>query len=157
MDVYPIIKMIHIISATILFGTGIGIAFFFFLPHLRQQDVTAKLAAARTTVTADFLFTLPAVIVQPLTGAWLVWKGGFDWADYWLVMTYGLYVVAGLCWVPVVIIQIRLKQMLEAQAAGVAIDQPMYDRLFRCWFILGWPAFGGLVVTFFLMVAKPTW
>lgn len=157
MDFYTIIKTIHVISATILFGTGIGIAFFFFLPHLRQNDVTARLAAAKMTVTADFLFTLPAVIAQPLTGAWLVWKGGFDWADYWLVMTYALYVVAGLCWVPVVLIQIRLKQMLEAQAVGTTIDQRAYERLFHWWFILGWPAFGGLVFIFFLMVAKPAW
>ena len=157
MDFYAIIKTIHVISATILFGTGIGIAFFFFLPHVRHQDVAARLTAARTTVTADFLFTLPAVIVQPLTGAWLVWKGGFDWGDYWLMLTYGLYLLAGLCWVPVVLIQIRLKQLLEAQAVGATIDQCAYDRLLRWWFILCWPAFGGLVVTFFLMVAKPTW
>ena len=97
------------------------------------------------------------MIVQPLSGAWLVWQGGFLWSDYWLVVTYGLYLLAALCWVPVVFIQIRMKSMLEAHAHGEAIDEAAYDRLFRRWFALGWPAFGGLVVIFWLMVTKPTW
>jgi hypothetical protein len=89
-DSYLVVKTIHIISATILFGTGLGIAHF----HLRSslaKDPVARLFGAGMTVSADFLFTLPAVIVQPLSGAWLIWKGGFDWWDYWLTLTYGLY------------------------------------------------------------------
>jgi uncharacterized membrane protein len=113
--------------------------------------------AARMTVKADFLFTLPSVIVQPMSGAWLVWHAGFLWNDYWLVLTYGLYLLAGACWVPVVIIQIRMKAMLEAQLRGKTFDKATYDRLFRVWLVLGWPAFGGLLVIFWLMVTKPTW
>jgi uncharacterized membrane protein len=155
-DIYFVVKTIHIISATILFGTGLGIASLFFFSHL-TQDASARRFAAIMTVRADFMFTLPAVILQPLSGAWLIWKGGFEWTDYWLTCTYALYALAGLCWVPVVILQIRMKQMLERQAQGHAIDQPAYDRLFRWWFALGWPAFGGLIITFFLMVTKPSW
>jgi uncharacterized membrane protein len=156
MDGYVFVKVIHIISATVLFGTGMGIAFFHFIGQ-RSPDIAAKLFAARTTVLADFLFTLPAVFIQPLTGAWLVWRTGVDWLDYWLVCTYALYLLAGACWIPVVIIQIRIKQMLRRAAIEGALDEPTYDQLCRWWFALGWPAFGGLIAVFFMMVAKPTW
>lgn len=156
MDAYFIVKTLHIISAAILFGTGIGIANFMFFGHLSRSSQD-RAFAARMTVKADFLFTLPAVIVQPASGAWLIWRGGFVWNDYWLVATYGLYLLAGVCWIPVVIIQMRMKTMLEAVARGEAFDKLRYDRLFRLWFALGGPAFGGLVIVFWLMVTKPTW
>jgi uncharacterized membrane protein len=156
LDLYSIVKVIHIISATILFGTGIGIAFFM-LMGLRSKNMDERRYAARFTVVADFTFTLPAVTLQPLTGAWLVWQGGFVWTDYWLVVTYALYIVAGLCWLPVVYLQIAMKRMLDRQAIDGAFDERAFNRLFRWWFALGWPAFGGLVVIFGLMVVKPTW
>ena len=156
MDLYFLVKTLHIISATIVFGTGIGIANFMFFGH-RSGTPVERAFAARMTVKADFLFTLPSVIVQPLSGAWLIWQGGFLWDDYWLVVTYGLYLLAAVCWVPVVVIQIRMKAMLEGQLRGEAFDEAAYNRLFRTWFILGWPAFGGLVMIFWLMVTKPTW
>lgn len=156
MDLYSLVKTLHILSATIVFGTGIGIANFMFFGS-RSRVPVERAFAARMTVKADFLFTLPSVIIQPLSGAWLVWHGGFRWDDYWLVVTYGLYLLAALCWVPVVFIQIHMKRLLEASARGEAIDEAAYVRLFRKWFILGWPAFGGLVVIFWLMVTKPTW
>ena len=98
MDLYVLVKTPHIVSATILFGTGIGIANFMFFGH-RSGSVPECIFAARMTVKADFLFTLPPVIVQPISGAWLVWRAGFPWNDYWLVLTYGLYLLAGACWV----------------------------------------------------------
>jgi uncharacterized membrane protein len=156
MTLYLLVKTLHIVSATIVFGTGIGIANFMLFGH-RSRLTRERAFAARATVIADFLFTLPAVIIQPLSGAWLVWHGGFLWNDYWLVLTYGLYLLAGACWVPVVFVQMRMKAMLEAQQPGKAFDEASYNRLFRVWFVLGWPAFGGLLVIFWLMVAKPTW
>jgi uncharacterized membrane protein len=156
MDTYLLVKTLHIVSATIVFGTGIGIATFMFLGHF-SPDLAARAFATRITVRADFLFTLPAVIMQPLSGAWLIFHGSFAWNDYWLVLTYALYMLAGACWLPVVAIQMRMKAMLEAQARGAAFDEAACQRLFRWWFMLGWPAFGGLVAVFWLMVAKPTW
>jgi uncharacterized membrane protein len=97
------------------------------------------------------------VIVQPLSGAWLIFYGGFAWNDYWLMLAYALYMLAGVCWLPVVAIQMRMKAMLEAQARGAAFDEAACKRLFRWWFMLGWPAFGSLVAVFWLMVAKPPW
>lgn len=155
MDVYLVVKTLHIISATILFGTGLGTAFFMFRSRF-TDSLPEKLYAARTTVLADYLFTAPAVVIQPATGLWLVLNGGFEWTDTWLVATYVLYAVAGACWLPVVAIQIRLKRVLaDCVATGQSLPE-RYHRLFRTWTLLGFPAFVGLVVVFFLMVAKPT-
>ncbi len=110
MSLYLIVKTLHILSATVLFGTGAGIAFFMFR-SVFTDDIHQKLYATRNTVLADYLFTLPAVIIQPITGAWLVWFVGFNWTDTWLLVTYVLYLLAGICWLPVVWVQIQLKQM----------------------------------------------
>ena len=96
--------------------------------HLSRVPAARRFAAA-TTVRADFLFTLPAVIVQPLSGAWLVWQGGFDWSDRWLVVTYALYLLAGACWLPVVAIQMRMKAMFEAQAITGTLDEAKLAQL----------------------------
>jgi uncharacterized membrane protein len=153
MDAYTLVKTLHILSATILFGTGLGTAFFFW--SARHGDDAARLHAARTTVRADFLFTLPAVVVQPATGAWLIARAGYDPGDVWLVATYILYVLVGLCWLPVVWLQMRMAAMLTAKVAGGAFDAARYERLRRLWFALGWPAFAAVIAIFVLMVAKP--
>ena len=154
MDLYLFIKTLHIISSTILFGTGAGIAFFMLRSHF-TDNLHEKFYAARNTVLADYLFTLPAVIVQPVTGFWLVWQGGYGLMDAWLAWTYVIYIVAGICWLPVVWIQIQLKNMVaQVVETGHALPDRYY-KLFKVWFILGWPAFIGLIIVFFLMVMKP--
>jgi uncharacterized membrane protein len=115
------------------------------------------LFAARWTVRADFLFTLPAGILQPVTGAALIANGGIDPSASWIVLSVALYALAGLCWIPVVWLQIRMKRMLESSVCGRGFDQQAYERLRRTWFLLGFPAFLGLIVVFWLMVAKPNW
>ena len=154
LDVYLLLKTVHVISATILFGSGMAIAFFF-LKGLRSADVGAAYFAARTTAIADMLFTLTAGIVQPLSGFALIGLAGWDpWAP-WLVWTYGLYLLALACWLPVVWLQLRMRDMLAAKLAGDTIDEIRLRLYFRWWFALGWPAFLGLVAVFWLMVAKP--
>lgn len=154
MDIYLWVKILHIISATILFGTGVGIAFFMCASHF-AKNIHERYFAARMTVIADYCFTLPAVTLQPVTGAWLVMHGGFDAMDFWLKWTYALYIVAGICWLPVVWIQIQLRNMLAyAQSTGTELPH-RYHQLFKYWFLLGWPAFAALMVIFYLMVVKP--
>jgi uncharacterized membrane protein len=153
---YLAIKTVHILASTVLFGTGLGIAFFFFRAR-GETDPAARYFAARTTVLADFLFTLPAVILQPLTGFWLIAHSAFRWNEPWLLATYALYLIAGVCWVPVVFIQIRLRALLQAGHATSGAPGEDVLELFRWWFLLGWPAFIGLVLVFLLMVLKPTW
>ena len=153
MDTYTLVKTIHILSATILFGTGIGTAFFFW--SARHGDDAARLYAARTTVRADFLFTLPAVIIQPASGAWMIVRAGYDPGALWLSATVLLYLLVGACLIPVVWIQARMARMLGEKVAGGAFDGARYERLRRIWFALGWPAFAAMIAIFALMVAKP--
>lgn len=154
MDLYLITKTIHILSSTVLFGTGVGIAFFM-LRSMFTDNIQEKYYAAKNTVLADYLFTFPAVLIQPLSGIALIYMVGYNWTDYWLMATYVIYFVAGLCWLPVVWIQIQLKNMVvEAIQNGTELPK-RYHKLFRIWFVLGWPAFIGLFIVFYLMVAKP--
>jgi uncharacterized membrane protein len=155
MNAYLLIKTVHIISSTILFGTGLGIAFVMFRSRY-TGDLQEKFFAIRTTVLADYLFTAPAAVLQPATGAWLIWEGGLSWSDAWLLATYLLYAIAGICWLPVVRIQIRLKRIVKACLSSGKPLPDEFHRLFRVWFLLGWPAFTAFVAVFFLMVAKPS-
>ena len=154
-DPYPWVKLVHVLSATLLFGTGLGTAFHLWLAHL-GGDVRAIAGAARSTVIADFLFTSPAALIQPATGAWLVALDGLDPLASWLVAVYALYLLIGACWLPVVHLQLRVR-VLAAEAArdGTALPDE-YHRLMRRWFLLGWPAFSAILAIFWLMVAKPT-
>jgi uncharacterized membrane protein len=154
MDPYLAVKTVHILSAAVLFGTGAGIAFFMAMAH-RTGDVQTIAATARIVVAADFLFTLPAVIVQPATGAWMIWQAGFEPTEAWLVAAYLLYLLVGACWVPVVFLQIKARDLAaEALAAGAPLPQA-YHRAFRLWFVLGWPAFAAVVGLYLLMLFKP--
>lgn len=149
------IKWLHIISSTLLFGTGAGIAFFF-LRAQRTRNVQVIAAVARDVVLADVLFTATAVVIQPTTGIALALMAGYSLTARWLLVSILLYVFVGCCWLPVVWLQIRL-QRLAATAAREGTPLPAtYYQYYRWWFRLGWPAFLGVLVIFFLMVARPS-
>jgi uncharacterized membrane protein len=151
---YALLKFVHIVSATLLFGTGLGTAFFMWMTH-RTGNVTAIAAAARITVLADWLFTTPAVIVQPLSGVLLMRLVGYPLSTSWLVVAIALYVLAGACWLPVVALQMRMRDYAVHAARDSVPLPPAYQRCMRWWFALGWPAFAAVLATFWLMVAKP--
>jgi uncharacterized membrane protein len=151
---YLVLKYLHIVGATILFGTGLGIAFFLFLA-VRSRDVVSIAATLRTVVLADFLFTAPAVLAQLVTGTLLAVIAGIPLTTRWIVVSLALYVLVGICWLPVVAIQIRMKRLAEAAAAVGGPLPPEFDRLYRVWFTLGWPAFLGVLVILALMIFKP--
>jgi uncharacterized membrane protein len=154
MESYFLLKLIHVLSATLLFGTGLGTAFFFWMAH-RRGDVRAIAITARHVVLADTLFTAPAIIVQPLTGWWLMQRMGMGFDQSWLQATIVLYLLAGACWLPVVWIQLRLRNLAEAAVHdGTPLPQS-YQRLAGIWFALGWPAFLAVIGIFWLMVRKP--
>lgn len=153
-DPYLWVKWLHILSSTILFGTGIGTAFHMFATHLRGE-VTAIAAMTRNTVLADWLFTATAGVVQPLTGFLLVYLSGQDPYQSWLVVTYVLYVLAGLCWLRVVRLQYVMKDLATAAADRGDPLPGDYHRAMKLWFILGWPAFVSLTAVFILMGMKP--
>ena len=149
MDLYLGIKLLHILSATLLFGTGLGTAFFMFSAY-RSGDARAWSRTAETVVRADAYFTTPAVVIQLLTGLWLTQRLGIPFASVWFAAVIGLFVLVGACWLPVVWIQIRLREELRAGAGPDACR-----RLMRLWIALGVPAFLSVVVIFGLMVYKP--
>lgn len=146
-------KYIHIISATLLFGTGLGTAFHMFATHL-TGDVRSIVTASRNTVWADWLFTTPAVIVQPVSGAMLTAAIGAPLGSAWIVASLILYVFVGLCWLPVVWLQIRMHRLAAAALAEGTGLPPTYRRAARIWFALGWPAFLGVLAIFYLMLFK---
>jgi uncharacterized membrane protein len=148
------LKLIHVLGAAVLFGTGLGIAFFMLMAH-RTRDPAAIAHTARIVVIADALFTAGAVIVQPVSGGVLAWTMGYSLGAPWIVTALGLYIFIGMCWIPVVAIQLRLRD-IAAYAAKQGAPLPAdYFGLFRIWFWLGWPAFTGMVGIFALMIWKP--
>jgi uncharacterized membrane protein len=151
---YLLVKWLHVLSSTVLFGTGLGSAFYMFSTN-RSGDVRAIAIVTRRVVAADWLFTTPTAIAQPLTGFWLLHLSGVPWTAGWVLWSLVLYVIAGACWLPVVWIQIRMAALAgHAAAAGEALPARFW-RYHALWTALGWPAFLAFVAIFFLMVVKP--
>jgi uncharacterized membrane protein len=154
MTSYLILKYLHVIGATVLLGTGAGIAFFMLLAH-RTGDPKIVAAVARIVVIADFLFTATAVVAQPITGLLLARQAGYPLTEGWILLSILLYLVTGAFWLPVVWMQARMRD-LAASAADR--DEPLpaaYYRLFRLWFAFGFPAFAAVLAIFWLMIARP--
>ena len=155
MTTYFILKYLHIIGAAVLFGTGAGIAFFMLMAQL-TGDPRIIAGTARIVVIADFLFTTTAVIAQPITGVLLVREVGYSLSEGWIVASIALYILTGVFWLPVVWIQMQLRD-LAAQAARQGTDlPPAYQRYFWTWFYFGFPAFGAVALIFWLMIARPS-
>ena len=151
---YLLLKWIHIISATVLFGTGIGSAFFMFMAN-RRKDVAGIYFALRHVVIADWIFTTPAIILQLLTGMALTHSGGFGWDALWIKGALALYFFAGACWLPVVWMQIKMRDMAKhALEMGEPLPAP-YWKMDQWWVILGLLAFPAVMIIFYLMVFKP--
>jgi len=149
------LKWAHVIGACVLIGTGAGIAFFMVMAH-RSRDARLIAHVAGTVVIADFLFTASAVIVQPITGLLLARAIGWPLTEPWLLWSIGLYIVIGLFWLPVVWIQVRLRDLARAAAAADAPLPATYNRLYRIWFACGFPAFIAIVAIVWLMLERPT-
>ncbi|MFN4296873.1 MAG: DUF2269 family protein [Brevundimonas sp.] len=155
MEFYFLLKIAHVIGAAVLLGTGAGIAFFMLMAH-RTRDASLIAHTAGIVVIADWLFTASAVVIQPVTGAALAHLTGQPLFSGWLGLSLVLYMVTGAFWLPVVWIQARMRD-LAVQAARSGEPLPAaYDRLFRIWFVCGFPAFGAVLAIIVLMVVKPT-
>ena len=151
---YLTMKWLHILSSTLLFGTGLGSAFYLYFAS-RTRDARAVAVVARYVVVADWLFTATTVVFQPLSGWYLARLAGFPLSTPWIAWSFALYFLAGACWLPVVWIQIRMRALAQQAAATNAELPQAYWSYLRVWTILGMPAFVALIVVFWLMVAKP--
>jgi uncharacterized membrane protein len=151
---YLWVKWLHILSSTLVLGGGIVIAWFMWRAHL-QRDFGQIAATARSVVIADACFTLPAVVLQFGTGVWLVQMLGLPYTRGWILAALVLFVLVGACWLPVLWLQLRARDLAETAHANGAALPAEYHRVMRWWFVLGWPAFAMVIVIFWLMVVKP--
>ena len=153
-DPYLAVKWLHVLSSTALFGFGAGTAWYFWNAH-RSGDPATIAAVGKMVVTADWIFTGTSGIAQPVTGIVLVRLAGWSPFEPWLIVTYGLYALAFVCWVPVVWLQIKATRLAREAVETHMPLGPDYRRAMRWWFALGWPAFLGLVGVYWLMITKP--
>jgi uncharacterized membrane protein len=151
---YFVLKYLHVIGAAVLLGTGAGIAFFMLLAH-RTGNAATIAAVARIVVIADFLFTATAIVAQPITGVALAWHTGYSLWDGWIALSILLYIVVGLFWLPVVWMQMEMRNLAEKAAAAGQPPPERYGRLFRLWFAFGFPAFAAVLAIFWLMITRP--
>ena len=149
------LKYLHLIGAAVLLGTGAGIAFFMLMAH-RTRNIAVIAAVARIVVIADFLFTATAVVAQPATGLALAAEGGYSLSEGWILVSIALYVITGVFWLPVVWMQMRMRDLANtAKSRGAPLPRSYY-RLFHTWFAFGFPAFASVLAIFWLMVTRPT-
>ena len=154
MNTYLLIKCVHIVSSVFLVGTGFGTAFYLFFAN-RSRDVAAIAVVSRLVVRADTWFTFPAVIVQPVSGFWLMSQSGWTIDLFWISAAIVLYVLAGACWLPVVWLQMRLRDLAGDACARQLALPPLYWQYARIWEGLGYPAFVAMAGIYLLMVLKP--
>lgn len=151
---YFTLKSIHMLSMVLLFGTGLGSAFYKYFTD-RTGNIAAIAETNRLVVIADWLFTTPTVIVQPLTGFALLHALGISWQEPWVIFSFILFAIAGGCWVPVVWLQIRMRNhSAKAYQNGTPLSE-QYHHDKRAWFWLGVPAFNCMVAIVLTMIFKP--
>ncbi len=155
MTYYFVLKFLHVIGATVLLGTGAGIAFFMLAAHLSRDPATIA-GTARIVVRADFLFTATAVVAQPVTGVLLAQNVGYSLLDGWIAWSIVLYLVTGAFWLPVVWMQMKMRDLAAAALREDRPLPPQYHKLFRLWFAFGFPAFAAVLAIFWLMIARPS-
>jgi uncharacterized membrane protein len=154
MDAYLLVKWIHILSSTILFGFGLGTAWYFWCAHITRDPATIA-SVGRMVVRADWIFTGASGVLQPASGILLASLAGYSLTASWLLASYALYILAFACWAPVVGLQIKAQRLAQAAADSGKMLNSEYDRAMRLWFALGWPAFIALLGVFWLMIARP--
>lgn len=151
---YLTIKWLHIISATVLFGTGLGSAYYKFLAD-RSKNTFAIAITNKNLVLADWLFTTPTIIIQPVTGFILMSKSGYNLTEPWLLLSLFFFIIAGACWLPVVVLQIKMRNLSDiASKTNTDLSVP-YWYYAKIWFKLGIPAFILMLVIFYFMTNKP--
>ncbi len=154
MDAYLLARGLHIFSAFLLFGTGLGTAFHMYMA-CRSSEVAGIARITRQVVLADWLFTTPTAVLQPATGLWLIHLAGYGFAEPWLLVSYLLYAVAGIAWLVVVKLQLDMQRLAAAALRENAPLPEAFGRAFRLWVRLGWVGFTGLIGVYVLMIGKP--
>lgn len=151
---YEYLKLIHILSSVLMVGTGFGSAFYMYMAN-RSKNLQAQLIVTRLVVKADWWFTTPTVIIQPVSGIAMIYLAGWPMDASWLLWSYALYGLAALCWLPVVWLQIQMRNMaMTADTTATALPA-LFWRYARYWEYLGYPAFIAMMLIYWLMISKP--
>lgn len=151
---YLVVKWLHILSSTVLFGTGVGSAFYL-LTAAVTRDVRVVAHVSRWVVRADWLFTATTAVIQPFTGWWLMRLAGMPANSLWIAWSLGLFGMAMACWLPVVWLQVRMRDVAERAHHSRSPLPPAFWRYFRWWFVLGVLALVAFLLVFWLMISKP--
>lgn len=151
---YLTVKWLHILSATFLFGTGVGSAFYLLFTSF-SRDLRAIAVVTRLVVLADWIFTTTTVVIQPLTGFYMMQLAGLPMRTHWIAWSLALYAVAVACWLPVVWLQMRMRRLAREAVERKTPLAFSYWRYFWTWVALGVPAFIAFLIVFYLMAAKP--
>lgn len=154
MEWIDLVRMLHVLGACVLLGTGAGIAFFMFMAN-RTADPASIAHTASVVVVADMIFTATAVVAQPITGFALMSYVGWSLTEGWIVMSLALYVFIGVFWLPVIFIQVKMRDEAVASANAGEPLTARYQRLYRIWFACGIPAFIAVIILLWLMIARP--
>ncbi|ABF64809.1 conserved hypothetical conserved membrane protein [Ruegeria sp. TM1040] len=149
-----VVRLLHVLGACVLIGTGAGIAFFMVMAH-RTRDAASIAHTAHIVVIADMLFTATAAVAQPITGFVLARYYGWPLWEGWIAVSLALYVFIGLFWLPVVSIQIKMRDEARTSAQTATPLSARYMLLYRIWFACGVPAFLAIVALLWLMVVRP--
>ena len=152
---YLTVKWIHIISATIVFGTGLGSAWYWLMAH-RQRNIAVRAEITKQVVKADWFFTTPAIVLLLISGAWMVDTAKYPLESGWIAVSLILFVIAAAAWIPVVGLQTAMRNELQRVLRGKKLSAH-YSKCQRLWLVLGWIAFPATIVIFYLMVSKPWW
>ncbi len=153
-DWIDIVRLLHVLGACVLIGTGAGIAFFMVMAHRTKEPANIAHTAA-IVVIADMLFTATAAIAQPITGYILARHLGWPLLEGWLALSLGLYVFIGVFWLPVIALQAQMRDEARDCVQTGSPLSPRYTRLYRIWFACGIPAFVAIVILLWLMITRP--
>ena len=154
MTLYFLVKYLHVLGAIVILGTGTGIAFFMLMAH-RSGEASFIARAAAVVVIADMVFTLSAVILQPISGGLLMMLSQTSFTERWPMISLALYGLAGAFWIPVVFMQIEMRDLARSAAEKHEPLPQRYFALFRRWFLFGIPGFGSVMLILWLMITKP--
>jgi|GEM_PF-1430882 len=154
MSAYLLVKYLHVLSAILLLGTAIGSTFYVACAN-RWGDVATRAFVTRLVIVADLVFTVPAIVLQPVTGAWLAKTAGWGMQAGWLRGALLLYLLVGVFWTPKFLMQIRMYKLAHAATHAGARLPPAHSRWARLWAWLSYPSFAGAFAILYLMVAKP--
>jgi uncharacterized membrane protein len=152
---YEWLKLIHILSSVLMVGTGFGSAFYMYMAN-RSKNLQAQLIVTRLVVKADWWFTTPTIIIQPVSGIAMIYLAGWPMDASWLLWSYTLYGLAALCWLPVVWLQIQMRDMAAIASSTSSTLPATFWRYARYWEYLGYPAFIAMMLIYWLMVSKPS-